>query len=145
MPKYDTYSQQKAFHSFGSRSSRRLFELLKNCQTLASEIVRASSKAEKTYRLTICQQVNHYGYDLIHCIRAANSLVLDNPDRQKGQTAALEIIERIYDLIPVLRLCRCITPSQEGMIEKELCFVKDSLLRWMKSDEKRKDGSQKQG
>jgi hypothetical protein len=67
----------------------------------------------------------------------ANERKLGTKDRIDSQEAAGETIEQIYDLIPVLRMCRCITPTQEGLIEKDLCFVKASFIAWKKSDRKR--------
>ena len=141
MGKNRTYSDEKAFQQFGSRTKRKPFDLLRKCQALSASIVDASSKAEKNYRLTICQQVNHYSYDLVHCIRKANFMKLGSTDRMDAQKEAGEIIERIYDLIPVLRMCRCITPAKEGEIEKNLCYVKAVFNKWVESDKKRSNGT----
>ena len=136
-PKNRTYSSEKAFEQFGSRLKRKPFQLLEKTQRLSSKIVKASAVSDKNYRQTICLEVRHYSYDLIHAVRKANFFPLGSTDREQAQSEVKECIERIYDLIPVLRMCGCITPQQEGDIEKDLCFVRGVFEGWLKSDAKR--------
>lgn len=136
-PKNRTYSKEKAFEQFGSRVKRKPFQLLEKCQRLSTKIVNASAKSDKNYRQTICLEVRHYSYDLIHAVRKANFSDLGSQLRKEAQAEAAEYIERIYDLIPVMRRCGCITPQSEGDIEKDLCYVRASFDSWLQSDEKR--------
>ena len=132
------YSETKAFQQFGQKGkNRKPFELLRKSQMLSSVVLTASSKADKNYRLTVCQEVHHYTYDLIHVLRKANSEKLGTDDRKRSQAEASEYIERLYDLIPVLRMCRCITPGQEGEIEKLLCEIRYGFEHWIESDKAR--------
>lgn len=132
-----TYSEEKAFEQFGSRVKRKPFQLLEKCQRLSSKIVSAAAKSDKNYRMTLCLEVIHESYNLIHNVRKANFFPLGGEDRKVSQAEAKENIERIYDLIPVMRKCQCITPQQEGDIEKDLCYVRASFDYWLKSDESR--------
>ena len=131
----ETYSKDKAFHTFGSKiRKRKRFELISKAQKLAAEITNACAKADKNYRLTICQDTRHNACDLVHMMRYANARELGDVRRVKAQMKAAEQIENLYDMIPILRICRCITLGTEGEIEKSLLYVKSSFEGWLKSD-----------
>lgn len=138
MSKNETYSKEKAFQIFGSKiRKRKAFELIRKTQKLAAEITNVCAKADKNYRLTICQDVRHAACDLVHMLRYSNARALGDVRRVKSQIKVAEQIETIYDLIPILRMCRCITPGQEGEIEKSLLYVKASFEVRLKSDLRR--------
>jgi hypothetical protein len=131
------FSEEEAFRKFGSHLKRKPFQLVQKAQRLSSTIENCTAKCEKNYRGGIVAQVRQLSYQLIHQIRAANENKLGTQARLDIQDAAGETIEQIYDLMPVLRTCRCITPTQEGLIEEDLCYLKGSYLSWIKSDRKR--------
>lgn len=128
------YSSEKAWQQFGSRTKRKSFQLLRHCQSLSASIENATAKCEKNYRQGIVAEVRNNAYSLVHETRRANYSRLGTKDRLDAQKNGQELLNRIYDLIPVLRMCRLITPTQEGLIEKELCFIKSGYEKWLQSD-----------
>ena len=133
--KSNSYSRERAFQSFGSRTKgRKPFHLVNKAQKLSAAITTACAAADKSYRQTICQDARHESCDLVHMIRYANFRRLGDVRRVKAQMKAAEKIEEVYDLIPILRMCRCITPAKEGEIELELLYLKASYEGWLRSD-----------
>ena len=137
MAKNKEYSSENAWRQYGSKIKRRPFQLLRNCQQLAASIENATAKCEKNYRQGIVAELRENACQLIYETRKANFSRLGTKDRMEAQKRAEEYIDRIYDLIPVTRMCRCMTPAQEGVIEKELCLVKAAFEAWIQSDSKR--------
>ena len=74
---------------------------------------------------------------MIHNIRIANAFDLESVERMEMHNASLEIMEKINDLLPVLRRCRCITIGQESELAKDLSSLKFGYKKWIESDQKR--------
>ncbi len=121
--------------SLGSHNKE--FRLKKDCQNLAGDVFNASADAPKEYRFTICKIVHDLCVDLIYSVRLANSFRLGSDDRMAEQENSEEILNRINDLLPVLRRCRCISIGQEGEITRKVGNLKISFLKWKESDKKR--------
>ncbi len=113
---------------------KRPFKLVQRCQILSTQIVSATANAPKEYRLSICKEVQNLSYELIHTIRLANSFPFGE-DRQSTQKTAQENIERINDLIPVAKRCRCITPEQEEEIIKTINLIRSNFINWVESSD----------
>lgn len=138
MGNYQTYSKTKAFGKYGSKiRKRKTFDLIRKAQKLTADITSACAIADRNYRLTICQDVRIYARNLLHMLRYANARNLGDYRRAKMQHDAAEMIEKLYDEIPVLRYCGCITPQKEGEIELGLLYVKAAFENWIRSDYKR--------
>lgn len=112
------------------------FGVIHRCQTLASDIFIASSGATKEYRFTVCKVLQTYVCELIHTTRQANAFDLykQSTDRKEKQDEAIELMERITDLLPVVRRCRCISPGQEKELNKKLTNLKFAFRKWIDSD-----------
>ena len=113
------------------------FKILKSSQDLAATLFNVTSKANKNYRLTLCQYVNHLACDLVHTIRKANNLQLGTESRLVAQQEVLEFLARLQDMMPVLRGCRCCTIKEEGQLEKKLGELEDKVRAWVTSDKRR--------
>lgn len=138
MGNYQIYSKEKAFGKYGSKiRKRKTFDLIRKAQKLTADITIACAIADRNYRLTICQDVRICAKDLLHMLRYANARHLGDYRRAKMEHDAAEMIEKLYDEIPVLRYCGCITPQKEGEIELSLLYVKASFENWIKSDYRR--------
>lgn len=112
------------------------FGVIHRCQVLASDIFIASSGATKEYRFTVCKVLQTYVCELIHTTRQANAFNLykQGTDRKEKQNEAIELMERITDLLPVVRRCRCISPGQEKDLNKKLTNLKFAFQKWIDSD-----------
>lgn len=113
------------------------FRFIKDCQNLAGDVFNASADAPKEYRFTVCKKVQDLCCDLIFSVRLANSFPLGSDLRIEEQENVKEILNRVNDLLPVLRRCRCISLGQEGEITKKVGNLKIKFLKWKESDEKR--------
>lgn len=128
------YDRKEAFEKFGSKLRRRPFVLVNKAQQLYAEISSASANASRDYRLTICQDVRLEAKDLLHAISRANSEPRGDMNRVKAQYDVLRRIENVYDVLPSLKMCKCITPTNEAKIEDILLYVKATFEGWLKSD-----------
>ena len=113
---------------------KKPFQVLERCQSLAAEIFMASAGAEKPYRYSICRMVNELSCEAIHAARTANGIPIGDPAREEAHKVAIESLERIYDLLPVMRRCRCISIGQEAEIQKRLSNLRYSYKKWMETD-----------
>lgn len=128
------------YKNYDGKVKKKPFELVQRCQTLSAEIHSSLANSPKEFRVSICKQVQNLSYELIHTIRIANSFPLGSPDRRAAQTDAYEEMERINDLLPVLRKLRCITPTQEAEICKKLGSLQFGFTKWLESDKERQSG-----
>ena len=112
---------------------KRTFKLVEYCRILCTQIVSATAHAPVEYRPNICMRVQELSYELIHTVRHANSLPLGE-ERSNLQEEASEIIEKLFDLIPVVRRCKCITKEQEEEINNKLVSLKKSFKNWTKTN-----------
>lgn len=113
------------------------FSVINRCQSFCSEIFMASAGAEKEYRFTICKFIQTYACESVHLTRQANAVELGNPDRRKLQLEAVEYIEKVDDLLPVIRRCRCISLKRESDLHKKANNLKFAYRKWFDSDNKR--------
>lgn len=125
------------------KPKKKTFELVSRCQALSAEILSSLANSPKEYRISICKQIQNLSYELIHTIRIANSFSLGSPERKQAQQDAYEKMERINDLLPVLKKLKCITPIQEAEICKRLSSLQFGYTKWLRSDlEKEKGGEE---
>lgn len=112
------------------------FSVIHRCQVLASDVFIASCGATKEYRFTVCKVLQTYACELIHTTRQANTFDLykQGMARREKQDEAIELMERITDLLPVVRRCRCISPGQEKELNKNLTNLKFAFKKWIDSD-----------
>lgn len=129
-------TQGNKFKYFPNNSNKE-FRFYKDCQNLAAEVFKASADAPKEYRFTICKKVHDICCDLIFSVRLANSFELGSTDRKEEQICIMELLQRLDDLLPVIRRCRCITLGQEGEITKRIGNLKFSFEKWLDSDAER--------
>lgn len=113
------------------------FSVINRCQAYAAEIFNASAGATKEYRFTICKVIQTYSCEVIHLTRQANSFELGSKDRKELQNEAVELINKIDDLLPVIRRCRCISPQKEKELHQKAQNLKYSFNMWFKSDMER--------
>lgn len=113
------------------------FDIINRCQSLASEVFNASAGATKEYRFTVCKYIQTDCCNLIHTARQANAIELNSPLRVEKHKEALELMERIIDMLPVLRKCRCITPNQERELHSKVSNLKYGYNKWIESDKYR--------
>ncbi len=116
------------------------FSVINRCQAYAAEIFNASAGATKEYRFTICKVIQTYACEAVHLTRQANSFELGSDDRKNLQNDAIEFINKIDDLLPVIRRCRCISPNKEMELHKKAQNLKYSYNKWIKSDMERLKG-----
>ena len=122
---------------FDGKEPKSPFQTVEKCQEFCSRIFEYTSKAEKEYRQTICKKVQEYACEMVHSARLANSISIKDPYRQDTHRNALEYMERINDLLPVLRRCRCLTPNQESEMHKKFNNLRYGYRKWIESDERR--------
>ncbi len=128
---------QLAESKSAKKVNKRPFELKEKCQDFSAEIFVITSVAQKEYRLSICRKVQDLSCELIHAVRLANGCKLGGTARKKAQRDALEMIERLFDLLPVLTKCKCMTPEQQEKLEKKLKAIKISCDSWLEKDMER--------
>lgn len=121
------------------------FDVIHRSQMLAAEIFIASAGASKEYRFTICKVVQTHACEVVHLMRQANSMDLFKLTeiRKQMQDEALERLERIVDLLPVIRKCRCITPGQEKELNTKVQNLKFAFKKWVETDNYRLEESRK--
>lgn len=136
-------SERKApgYKSFDGKALKGSFQIIEKCQEFAAKVYEYTVKAEKEYRVTICRTVQEYCCIVIHSARFANSIPLGSPDRSEAHKETLEYLERVNDLLPVLRRCRCLSPNQESDLHKKFSNLRFGYLKWMESDKKRSSHS----
>lgn len=112
------------------------FDVIHRCQAFASDVFIVSSGATKEFRFTICKVLQTYSCELIHTTRQANGfdLYTQSTDRKEMQDKAIELMERITDILPVVRRCRCISPGQEKELNNKLTNLKFSFNKWLETD-----------
>ena len=113
------------------------FSVINRCQAYAADIFIASAGATKDYRFTICKVIQTYACELIHQSRQANSFTLGSLERKNYQNNAVELVNKIDDLLPVIRRCRCISPQKEEELHKKAYNLKVSFNKWFDSDLRR--------
>lgn len=113
------------------------FDVIHRCQSFAADIFIASSGATKEYRFTICKMLQTLSCELTYSARQANAIDLMNPQRKEMHEASIELMNKIADLLPVIRKCKCISMGQERELNNKLSNLKISYNKWMQSDERR--------
>lgn len=129
--------RQSGTKSFDGKIKDKPFQVIERGQAFAAKVFMASAGAQKEYRFTICKIIQGWSCELIHSMRIANSYDLESVERMKTHQNSLEIMEKINDLLPVLRRCRCITIGQESELAKDLSSLKFGYEKWIESDQKR--------
>ncbi len=114
--------------------NKRPFELKEKCQDFSADIFMVTSVAQKEYRLSVCKKVQDISCEVVHAIRLANSCKLGTSSRRQAQKDALEMMERIGDLLPILMKCRCISQDQLEKLEKKLKAIKIGHNAWIEKD-----------
>lgn len=130
-------NKRENFHRYGSRIKRKPFQVLEKCQKLSANLVTLTAAAPKNYKNSLVQKIIDISYELIHTVRVANSYRLYESARAEYQNKAWEHAENISDQLPVLRMCRVLSPGQEAQLEQSLQYVRTALLAWIESDQKR--------
>ncbi len=120
--------------------NKRPFELKEKCQEFAADIYNVTSVAPKELRLSLCKRTQDLATELIHTVRLANACKLGSPDRKAAQRDAIEMIDRLNDLMPVMTKCRCVTPEQETALSKKLKNLKNACNIWAQKDAERLEG-----
>lgn len=115
------------------------FDVIHRCQSFASDVFTASAGATKEYRFTICKIVQTLSCELIYSARQANAFDLASPDRMAKHMDSIELMNKIADLLPVIRKCKCISLGQERELNNKLSNLKISYSKWIESDKKRID------
>lgn len=123
--------------SFDGKMKDKPFQIVERAQAFSAKIFIDSAGAQKEYRFTICKIIQTLSCELIYNTRIANSYDLESPERLETQNNALEVMEKINDLLPVLRRCRCITIGQESELTKDISALKFGYMKWMESDQRR--------
>lgn len=113
------------------------FSVINRCQSFCAEIFMASAGASKEYRFTICKVIQTYSCEAVHLTRQANAVSLENPERRNLQKEAVEYINKVDDMLPVIRRCRCISLDREADLHKKLNNLKISYNKWIESDNRR--------
>ena len=119
------------------------FYLIERSQSFAAEIFNASAVAPKEYRFTICKIVQTYACEIIYSIRIANSYKLGSKEREDAHQESLSLIDKLNDLLPVIRKCRCISIRQEADLCKKLGNLRIGYIKWIESDRARLKQSNK--
>lgn len=122
---------------YDGNRNKNPFQTIEKCQEFATKVYQYTVKAEKEYRLTICKTVQEYCCELVHSARKANSIQLHNPLRQEVHRESLEYMERINDMLPILRRLRCMSPNQEAELHKKFDNLYYGYMKWIESDERR--------
>ena len=129
--------KQSGVKSYDGKLKDKPFQIIERGQAFSAKVFMASAGAQKEYRFTICKIIQGLSCDLIHTMRIANAYDLESVERRETHQNALEIMEKINDLLPVLRRCRCITIGQESELEKDLSSLKFGYTKWIESDQRR--------
>ena len=129
--------QEPGYKEYDGKIKGDSFSVINRAQSFAAEIFIASAGATKEYRFTICKVIQSYACEAIHCTRQANGFGLGSPGRKEYQDIAVEFINKIDDLLPVIRRCRCISPQKEEELHKKIRYLKISFNKWVLSDKKR--------
>ena len=132
-----TVYKQPGRKEYDGNRNKNSFQIIEKCQEFATRVYQYTVKAEKEYRLTICKTVQDYCCELIHSARKANSIQLHDPFRQEAHKESLEYMERINDLLPVLRRLRCMSPNQEAELHKKFNNLRYGYMKWIEGDERR--------
>lgn len=133
MPEHKTPGRKE----YDGKFNKGPFQTIEKCQEFATRVYQYTVKAEKEYRLTICKTVQDYCCEMVHSARKANSIQLQNSLRQEIHKETLEYMERINDLLPVLRRLRCMSPNQEADLQKKFSSLRFGYIKWMESDKRR--------
>lgn len=133
MPEYKPSGRKE----YDGKPNKGPFQTIEKCQEFATRVYQYTVKAEKEYRLTICKTVQDYCCEMVHSARKANNIQLHNPLRQETHRETIEYMERINDLLPILRRLRCMSPNQEAELQKKFSSLRYGYLKWVESDVKR--------
>ena len=120
-----------------AKVKKRSFELKERCQDLAGDIYIVTSASPKEFRTTLCKRAQDYACEAIHHVRAANTYKIGTNTRKASQAQAVEMLNRVNDLLPVLTRCKCITPDQEKLLEKKIISLRINVERWIDKDNER--------
>jgi len=129
--------KQPGTKTFDGKVKDKSFQVLERGQAFSAKVFIASAGAQKEYRFTICKIIQGLSCELIHSMRIANAYDLESAERMETHQNTLEIMEKINDLLPVLRRCRCITIGQESELVKDLSSLKFGYTKWIESDQRR--------
>ena len=113
------------------RKEKRIFEVLRKCQTLDAYVCNATVKADKGHRFTLVKYTQELCHELVHATRSANEKPIGSEDRIKTMNKGYELCKKIIDMLPVLRDTRCITVGQMGDIDNFASKIKYSYASWM--------------
>ena len=113
------------------------FSVINRSQALCADIFEASVGATKEYRFTLCKVIQSYACEAVHTTRQANGFPIGAADRRNLQNDAVEYINKLDDLLPVIRRCRCISPKKEQELHKKLNNLKFAFNKWFESDNRR--------
>ena len=114
------------------------FRIVEKCQIFASAVYIYTAKAEKEYRVSLCRKVQDLACEMIHAARAANQIDIMDASRMEAHKQALEHMERLNDLIPVMRRCKCISIGQESELSKQFANLRFGYNMWIENDTKRR-------
>lgn len=112
------------------------FVLVKKCRKLYQDICETQARADKNYRYTVCADLRGKCADLTHLVRKANAIEAGDPERIKLQEEAIELLERIKDLVPVVGALVKMGVNYEAQIELSVDNIRIPLQNWMNSDAK---------
>ena len=117
-------------------TKRSEFKLIRDCQKLYKEICATQATSDKNYRYTICADLRRLSSNLIHVVRKANDLRAGTKERIELQENALEILERIKDIAPVVGELIKMGVAREAQIELSVDNIRLPLRRWMEYDQR---------
>lgn len=117
--------------------TRKPFTLIRDAQKLCADLARACADADRRYRLTLCQDARLYSLDAAHALRFANGLPIGDIRRAEKQREAAELIEKVLDVLPALRMCRCMSPEREAAIGLSAAELRATCCGWIASDMRR--------
>lgn len=123
--------------SYDGKIKGDAFSVINRCQSYSADIFNASAGATKEYRFTVCKVIQGYSCELIHTTRQANAFPLGSDERKAYQKDAVELINKIDDMLPVIRRCRCISPNKEQELHKKAYNLKIAFTKWFESDDRR--------
>lgn len=136
MGKY-RYDEEEMFKRFGSHLKRKDFQILHMAQRFASDVEIYTANCSKNFRSGTVGKIRDYSHELIHLLRDANTKHLGTYKRKEVQDSISEKIDQIYDLLPVIKMNRIISPGQEGQLELKLCNLRAVFMFWIQSDNDR--------
>ena len=122
---------------FDGRLPDSSFRIIEKCQIFVAAVYTCTAKAEKEYRMTICKKLQDLACDALHLASAANRIPVTSLERQEVHRRALDTLEKVNDLLPVIRRCKCISPGQEKELMRQFDAIRAGYRYWIESDLKR--------